>query len=287
MPIRPQHPDDIHIVVARYNEDISNFVRFNPHLFVYNKGDDNINPNIDPTKIIKLPNLGREAGTYIYHILQNYDNLAPYIIFTQANPCDHIALNDPYETFAKIEDVFSEYKTYKFKYLSGHNEPIDQTTLVHRGCGINVTPIELGSAKSIIELINEIEAWTMTNCPDEIPKSKELIQKLHNMINTGKHTIWHWEFNLLVMSDGWFLTSGNGDKMRWDICLNFPYEKIMGKINQPGGYSFGYGAIFIAHRDQIRKYSREYWQRLYDSLQEILPGSGWGCEKLWRFLLEE
>lgn len=69
--------------------------------------------------------------------------------------------------------------------------------------------------------------------------------------------------------------------------LNFSYEKIMEKINQHGGYSFGYGAIFIAHRDQIRKYSKEYWQRLYDSLQEILPGSGWRCEKLWIFLLEE
>jgi hypothetical protein len=53
--------------------------------------------------------------------------------------------------------ALNEEIAYKFKYLSGHNEPIDQTTLVHRGCGINITPIELGSAKSIIELIKEIE----------------------------------------------------------------------------------------------------------------------------------
>ena len=52
MPIRPQHPNDIHIVVARYNEDIQHFARFNPHLFVYNKGNNDIHPNIDGYKLM-------------------------------------------------------------------------------------------------------------------------------------------------------------------------------------------------------------------------------------------
>jgi hypothetical protein len=37
----------------------------------------------------------------------------------------------------------------------------------------------------------------------------------------------------------------------------------------------------------ILKYNRDFWQRLFDSLQELLPTSGWGCERLWGFLLGE
>ena len=85
------------------------------------------------------------------------------------------------------------------------------------------------------------------------------------------------------MKDKWFLTSGNGELMRYDISLNFPYENALLKISN--GLTYGYGAIFIVHKDQILQYSKEYWQRLYDSLQDLLPTSGWGCEKLWGYLL--
>ena len=71
------------IVVARYNEDIKwldEFNNFNVHL--YNKGDDNLENST------KLPNIGREAHTYLTHIVENYDNLDDVIIFTQGNP-DH------------------------------------------------------------------------------------------------------------------------------------------------------------------------------------------------------
>jgi len=90
------------------------------------------------------------------------------------------------------------------------------------------------------------------------------------------------------MSTGWYCTSGDAQTMRHDITRDsFDYSKIKWLFDRPEGFSFGYGAIFIVHRDNIRKYSRAYWQRLFDSLQELLPGSGWGCERLWGFLLGE
>lgn len=283
MPIRPQHPNDIHIVVARYNEDIQHFARFNPHLFVYNKGNNDIHPNIEQSRIFNIPNLGREAGTYVHHILQNYDNLAPYTIFTQGDPAPHICFGNIMESMSKIEDYFSDYKTYKFKYISTHKETVDKNTLVHRGCGVFATPIELGSQKNINDIINEINNWVSKKCPSETVQSKSLIHKLETLINQGKTSLHHWEFNDIVMKDKWFLTSGNGELMRYDISLNFPYENALLKISN--GLTYGYGAIFIVHKDQILQYSKEYWQRLYDSLQDLLPTSGWGCEKLWGYLL--
>lgn len=74
----------IDIVIAKYKEDISWTkgldVRFNP--IIYNKDEDS-------QDYIKLPNLGRESQTYTYHIITNYDNLADFTIFTQANFYPH------------------------------------------------------------------------------------------------------------------------------------------------------------------------------------------------------
>jgi len=272
-------------VVARYNEDISNFAEYNNNLVVYNKGNNDISPCINRSCIKNVPNLGREAGTYCNYILDNYDNLPEYMIFTQGNPCDHVAIFDPVTTFNKLREIFYESKNYKFKYISGHKEPVDLESVAHIGLGVYVTPIELGNPKNINELINDIRRWVNIKCPDQSERSNEVINRLYNF---GSSTIWPWEFNRILMSSGWYCTSGEAQSMRHDITRDsFDYSKIKWLFDRPEGFSFGYGAIFIVHRDNIRKYSRAYWQRLFDSLQELLPGAGWGCERLWGFLLGE
>lgn len=72
----------VDIVVAKYKEDISWVNNFNNcRIFVYDKSDEQNN-------FIKLPNVGREAHTYLTHIINNYDNLSDYICFLQGNPFD-------------------------------------------------------------------------------------------------------------------------------------------------------------------------------------------------------
>ena len=81
-----------HIVIARYNENIDWIKYINTNLFdifIYNKGN-NINININNCKVIKLDNTGRESHTYLYHIINNFENLPEKIIFTQAHPFDHV-----------------------------------------------------------------------------------------------------------------------------------------------------------------------------------------------------
>ena len=84
-------------VVARYNEDI-NWLRLNytePNkgiapIILYNKGE-----SIEYSgPVIALPNVGREAHTYLYHIVNNYDNLADITVFTQAKVWDHMYRQD-------------------------------------------------------------------------------------------------------------------------------------------------------------------------------------------------
>ena len=74
--------NNMDVVVAKYKEDMSWLSRFDKsRLFIYDKsGDDN--------GFINLPNIGREAHTYLTHIIENYDNLSNYICFLQGNPFD-------------------------------------------------------------------------------------------------------------------------------------------------------------------------------------------------------
>jgi hypothetical protein len=77
------------IVVARYNEDVSFLNNYKDITIIYNKGKNDLKHDFN---IIKLPNIGRESHTYLYHIINNYDNLADKTIFFQGKIDDHHVL---------------------------------------------------------------------------------------------------------------------------------------------------------------------------------------------------
>jgi hypothetical protein len=76
--------DNTDIIVSRYNEDLKwmNEEPFNRFKYiVYNKGS---NDDFDKThvkNIVNLPNVGRCDHTYLYHIVENYSNLARINVF--------------------------------------------------------------------------------------------------------------------------------------------------------------------------------------------------------------
>jgi len=73
------------VVVARYNESIDWIEPIKDLCVIYNKGDSNIR-----YPCTHMDNIGREAHTYLVYILDNYDNLPDYMLFTQARLDDHI-----------------------------------------------------------------------------------------------------------------------------------------------------------------------------------------------------
>ncbi len=82
-------PQDVEIVIARYQEDLS-WIRNLPKgvaVTVYNKGDPL--SLVSQAQCIPRPNQGVEAETYLWHILNRYDSLAPWTIFCQGHPFDH------------------------------------------------------------------------------------------------------------------------------------------------------------------------------------------------------
>ena len=84
------YSEDIDYVAQyiRYLRNVPNLKKFNPRIIVYNK---NSKINNEVLKLILeadiiqfLPNLGREGGTFLYHIVNNYHILANHTIFSQA-----------------------------------------------------------------------------------------------------------------------------------------------------------------------------------------------------------
>ena len=70
------------IIISRFNEDISWLEEFTGFkIIIYNKGEQLSEKKFQ--HIFKLPNLGRESHTWIYHIIKNYDNLDDINIFLQ------------------------------------------------------------------------------------------------------------------------------------------------------------------------------------------------------------
>jgi hypothetical protein len=88
----------IQIVVARYNEDIKWLLPFKDIVVIYNKG--NFDPLLNNFNIVNLKNYGRESHTYLYHIINNYDNLTDKVIFFQGKIDDHKIL--------EIEEYFGK-----------------------------------------------------------------------------------------------------------------------------------------------------------------------------------
>lgn len=79
----------VEVVVARFRECTA-WTRNVPcgvRVTVYDKGGgggDDV--GVVP---LPLPNVGREAHTYLWHIVQRYESLAPVTVFCQGHPFDH------------------------------------------------------------------------------------------------------------------------------------------------------------------------------------------------------
>ena len=92
------------LIISRFNENISWLDEFNEFdKTVYNKGEKI--KNITNTKIITLNNVGRESHTWLFHIVNNYNNLDDINIFLQGRIDDLncMAYKDPKEYLKTID----------------------------------------------------------------------------------------------------------------------------------------------------------------------------------------
>lgn len=82
---------DVELVVARYREGVE-WTRNVPRdvsVVIYDKGGDLDAASVPRARVERLENVGYEAHTYLHHLIEHYDRLAPLTIFCQGHPFDH------------------------------------------------------------------------------------------------------------------------------------------------------------------------------------------------------
>lgn len=82
--LRPKY--DIFFVVSRYKEDFNWLKKISYKYVLYNKGPSDIEKYFNYRQ---LPNVGREAHTYLTYIVDNYNSLPDYVGFLQGDPFPH------------------------------------------------------------------------------------------------------------------------------------------------------------------------------------------------------
>ena len=70
--------EELSIIISRYNEDIEWVYPYNDVAIIYNKGKD---LDISFNNLKNIENVGREGGTYLYHIIKNYNDLPDILVF--------------------------------------------------------------------------------------------------------------------------------------------------------------------------------------------------------------
>ncbi len=86
-------PPLLEVVVAAFGEPLGWIKKIPSHVSVtvYQKNPGAAKParKHGTLQVLSLPNIGREAHTYLHHLLSNRDHLAPYTLFCQGKPFDH------------------------------------------------------------------------------------------------------------------------------------------------------------------------------------------------------
>jgi hypothetical protein len=118
------------IVIARYEEDVSWSYIYRDICFIYNKGPKEL--EYESENIVPLGNVGREAHTYLYHIINRWDYLADKTLFTQGNIADHIG---PAADLRIFFDKRYDFIIKNARYIKDYDSITGQ--LIHWGKWLN------------------------------------------------------------------------------------------------------------------------------------------------------
>jgi hypothetical protein len=109
------------LVIARYNESL-NWIDQDPFhkypITVYNKGpNEDFKKTNNITRVIPVENVGRCDHTYLYHVIQNYDNLADITVFLPGS-------SDMDLKYDVAKEVVNESENTKNTYFTNYTESV-------------------------------------------------------------------------------------------------------------------------------------------------------------------
>ena len=126
---------NVELVIARFEEDLRWVRRIPPSVRVriFNKG---ASPALPPdftscgeVEITELPNVGREAHSYLTHLVERYGQTSPVTIFCQGHPFDHAPdFHERLRAVAEGKEVPDPFLWYGF--LDDSDDPLGERLFV-------------------------------------------------------------------------------------------------------------------------------------------------------------
>ena len=256
------------IIVARYNEDINWLNMLNnedwiSNIIVYNKGNKLENTfNDKRIKILEKKNYGREGGTYLDYIIDNYNNLPDNIWFLQGDPFEH---NEYFLNFLKEENVM--------KYI---NKDYQGLTLYYKK-DCNVPPYEY------IKLNNNFDF----NCDKNIEDHNHC-KNITFLINSKHfHVVGHNFYRDLGVDEMLIYLEKNY-KRKINNIADLLFNKLEFK-NPKNIIPFSFSATFMTKKTSILNMCLQDYIKiknflLVESNNNQGGQNGYVLERLWRYI---
>ncbi|UJR33056.1 hypothetical protein I4U23_020515 [Adineta vaga] len=171
--------------------NLSSLQKLNLTVIVYNKNSNISSPHLQKQLkadiVQSLPNFGRESGTYLYHIINNYDTLANHILFSQA-AVEGISNR-------RFDDWFVNRLEKQFNSTIGYMPLVHTDWMEKYDCGRN----------KYNNMVRLAELWALlkqTLCPPEKQTIAYRGQFLVSKTRIRKHPLQIYKyFNDLVTAD--------------------------------------------------------------------------------------
>ena len=235
------------IVVARYNEDLT---WLNPYLSIatiYNKGLEDIDNSIN------IINVGRESHTYLYHIINNYENLADRTIFFQGG-----GPSFGYQGAGKGGHLFSNYSLDD--YINS-NKKLEYIMTSRIKFDLSKISIRNGYDKHI-------------NIPKPITIQPDSKKKLD---------FWKPWTNFIGFQN--FIEKKKNQYPHSLSLSQFWNKYISNKYPIPNEIYYAQGAQFSVTREVIQRNPKQFYQQLIKELDYTIdPYQGYYMEWLWFYI---
>lgn len=114
------------VVISKYNEDITWAKDIIHDVIIYDKSENPLSNSI------VRPNIGREAETLLYYIIENYNNLPDLTIFLQGDPRSNPILY----TYDEVIKEVNKNHEYKLKTILTYDITVNVKDYWLKSCNI-------------------------------------------------------------------------------------------------------------------------------------------------------
>lgn len=247
------------IIISRYNEDINWLYNLNPvwKITIYNKGEQITIPTdvLDSGKnisVFDIPNIGREAETIAYHMLQRYNSYSDLNIFLQAEPFTHAS------------------------------EILELLTILEKKTSVDESTEKYIPMSTCYDLKQRVP-------PQEVYDRR--VNRFYHIEETSVYTlncIYYDEYTIIPFKTEPH-RNHNNYPINANIIRRF-FEKLgcANKCLKPkqSTIKFNFSACFAVPKYSLMKYSKKFYETLHTLITEEPDNMPWILERTWLTLFD-